>query len=60
TVERDSPAWQVGLREGDRLLQVNGRRIESLRDLGAILRASKGLYSLHIQRGEDLIVLARR
>ncbi|QIK37516.1 DegQ family serine endoprotease [Caldichromatium japonicum] len=60
TVERDSPAWQAGLREGDRLLQVNGQRIGKLRDIGAILRASKGLYSLHIQRGDNLLILSRR
>ena len=60
TVERDSPAWQAGLREGDRLLQINGQRLGRLRDIGAILRASKGLYSLHIQRGDQLIILSRR
>jgi serine protease DegQ len=60
TVEADSPAWNAGLREGDRVLQVNGQGIGGPRDLAAILRKSGGLYSLRIQRGDELILLARR
>ena len=60
SVERESPAWLAGLREGDRIVQVNGQRVDGLRDIASILRNSKGLFSLRIQRGDDLILLARR
>jgi serine protease DegQ len=60
TVDPESPAWLAGLREGDRLVQVNGQRIGDPSDIAKVLRASKGLYSLRIQRGDDLILLSRR
>ncbi len=60
TVETNSPAWKVGLREGDRILQVNGQGIERRRDIATLLRGAGGLYSLRVQRGDDLVLLVRR
>ncbi|MGQ9660244.1 MAG: DegQ family serine endoprotease [Thermochromatium sp.] len=60
TVDPESPAWRAGLREGDRLIQINGQRLEDRGDIARILRNSRGLYSLRIQRGDDLILLSRR
>jgi Do/DeqQ family serine protease len=60
TVEPGSAAWNAGLREGDRLLQVNGQRVASLRDVSRILRQTGDILTLRIQRGDDLLVLARR
>ncbi len=60
TVEVNSPAWQAGLREGDRLLEVNGERIGDVRDIAQVLRKSDVLFSLRVQRGDELILLARR
>ncbi|NEX19803.1 DegQ family serine endoprotease [Thiorhodococcus mannitoliphagus] len=59
-VDPDSPAWHAGLREGDRIIQVNRQRIGGLRDVARVLRESQGVFSLRIQRGDDLILLTRR
>jgi Do/DeqQ family serine protease len=60
TVTAESPAWEAGLREGDRVLSVNGEPVRGLKDLARGLRKGGGLYSLHIQRGDRLVVLSRR
>jgi len=60
TVTVDSPAWQSGLREGDLIRQANGIPIVGVRDLTKVLRQSGGVRSLHVQRGDQLILLARR
>lgn len=59
-VAKDSPAWASGLREGDRILSVNGERVQGLRELALMMRRSGGIYSLRIQRGDRLILLSRR
>jgi serine protease DegQ len=59
-VTQDSAAWQSGLREGDLILEVNGVRVGGVRDLTQVLRRSRGLSSLQIQRGDRLILLARQ
>lgn len=60
TVNAQSPAWESGLREGDRILSVNGEPVRGLKDLARGLRKGGGLYSLQIQRGDRLVVLSRR
>jgi Do/DeqQ family serine protease len=60
TVQPGSAAWQAGLREGDRIVQVNGHRVSSVRDIEQVLRQPGGLMSVRIQRGDDLLILARR
>lgn len=59
-VERDTPAWEVGLREGDLILEVNREPIRGLDELSWAVARSGGIYSLRIQRGERTFLLSRR
>jgi serine protease DegQ len=59
-VQKGSPAWESGLREGDLVLEANNARVRDLQELQQILRESGGLYSLEIQRGNRLVMLSRR
>jgi len=60
TVDKDSPAWLTGLREGDLLLEVNRERVRNLKELGRVLRRARTLVSLKIRRGGCIILLSRR
>ena len=60
TVDRDSPAWQTGLRKGDILLEVNRERVRNLEELRLVLSRSRGISTLRIRRGDRLILLSRR
>jgi Do/DeqQ family serine protease len=59
SVSAGSPAYQHGLRSGDLILGVNGRRITSIAHLASTLRASRGA-SLNIVRGDSLLSLPVR
>ncbi|AGA89004.1 periplasmic serine protease, Do/DeqQ family [Thioflavicoccus mobilis 8321] len=60
TVDEDSPAWAIGLREGDLVVEVNGQRTGSLQELGYVLRRFGGLSSLSIWRDGQLLQISRR
>jgi S1-C subfamily serine protease len=60
TVVPDSPAWQSGLREGDRLLGVNRGRVRDLESLRYLIAQSRDIYSLRIQRDDEILALSRR
>jgi len=55
-VMRGSPAEQVGLRPGDVILEVNGKRVKSWYDVVEEIQKSKGKrVHLKIKRGEELL-----
>jgi Do/DeqQ family serine protease len=60
TVEEESPASEVGLREGDLVVEVNGQRTGSLEELRRVLRRFGGLASLSIWRDGQLLQISRR
>jgi regulator of sigma E protease len=42
SVGPDSPAWKAGIREGDEIFKVNGRRVFSMRQVDEAIRKSPG------------------
>jgi len=57
-VLQDSPAWHLGLRDGDVIFQANRRRVKSLDELQAI--ATRGIWHLKLRRGDSLVTLVSR
>jgi len=51
-VEKNSPAWRAGLKEGDVILKINGRRVENTSFLAAEIREKKP--------GEKVVLEIRR
>jgi regulator of sigma E protease len=41
-LQQDKPAAKAGLQQGDRILSINGKRIESWEDLSVAIKESKG------------------
>jgi serine protease Do/serine protease DegQ len=56
SVAADTPAFKYGLRAGDVILGVNGRRVGSVAALAKALRGS-GRLALNIVRGDSLLSL---
>jgi serine protease Do/serine protease DegQ len=59
SVAADTPAFKYGLRAGDVILGVNGRRVGTVAALAKALRGSGGL-ALNILRGDSLLSLPIR
>jgi serine protease Do/serine protease DegQ len=58
-VEPDSPAWSHGLRPGDVIVAVNRRKVSSIRELIAALKAP-GRAVLSVVRGEYVFAIVLR
>ncbi len=54
-VERDSIAWQIGLRKGDVVLALNRRPITEVDDLAQALSRYNSPYAIKIRRDDDII-----
>jgi len=56
TVNKDFPAYQAGVRDGDRILSVNEDKVTSWSELSQAIRKSKGdTITLGIRRGDKVI-----
>ena len=58
-VAPDSPAWSHGLRRGDVIVAVNGRKVGSTRELTAALKAP-GRAVLSVVRGDYIFAIVLR
>lgn len=53
----NSPAAQVGLRQGDILLAVNKMKVRTLADLNKAAKLSRNQLLIHLQRGRNFLYL---
>ena len=56
-VEQNSPAWQSGLREGDIILSVNRRLVETLEEFKQVVGGKSKQILLNIQRGRSALFI---
>ncbi len=59
-VERNSPAWMHGLRDGDVIAGINRRRVRSVEELLAALKATPRPLYLQVVRGDARFVIQLR
>lgn len=59
-VERNSPAWMHGLRDGDLIAGINRRRVRSVQELLAALKGTPRPLYLQVVRGDTRLVIQLR
>ena len=59
-VERNSAAWQAGLRPGDIIYGVNRRRVRTFAEFQSALGAGEGGFSISLLRGDTTLTLTVR
>jgi serine protease Do/serine protease DegQ len=59
-VEADSRAFQAGFRAGDIIYAVNRRRIQTLAEFQALIRASQGGFTVALLRGDFNVTITVR
>ena len=59
-VEQGSRAFQAGFRAGDIIIGVNRRRVQTVAEFQALLRASQGGYAVSLLRGDFSITIVVR
>ena len=59
-VERGSPAWRAGLREGDIILAINRQTIASVDQVADAIRQSPQALEMNLRRGDAEVYIAVR
>ncbi|NNL99155.1 MAG: PDZ domain-containing protein [Gammaproteobacteria bacterium] len=52
-VERGTPAWRAGLRQGDVITSVNRRQVSDTQEFIALVNGLRGQLLLRVQRGNS-------
>lgn len=60
TIEKGTPAEQVGLQKGDVIVGVNRNRVQSLADMRKVLEVKPPVLALNVVRGDESIYLLLR
>jgi serine protease DegQ len=60
TIEKGTPAEQVGLQKDDVIVGVNRNRVESLAEMRKVLEAKPPVLALNVMRGDESIYLLLR
>ncbi|MDR0846287.1 MAG: RIP metalloprotease RseP [Lactobacillales bacterium] len=56
-VEHDMPAYKAGIREGDRIISIDGKKIESFSDISSIVQPKAGKALTFDVKGKGDIVI---
>ena len=56
-VEEGSPAWQLGLRAGDVILELNDQTVEGIKTLARLSNKARRQFFLKIRRDNQLLLL---
>ena len=59
-VEHGSPAWQTGLRSGDRIMAINRQAVRAMADVPDALARAPDSLQLNIQRGNAILTIFLR
>ncbi|MDZ3836768.1 MAG: DegQ family serine endoprotease [Rhodospirillales bacterium] len=60
SVERGSPAWRVGLRDGDVIVAVNRGEVGSVAEASRALSRAGGAVALNVRRGNTMLYMVVR
>ncbi|MBW1645311.1 MAG: RIP metalloprotease RseP [Deltaproteobacteria bacterium] len=60
-VNPDLPAFAAGIEAGDRVLAINGTRVENWEELSRLIKKSRGdLLTIELQRGDEVVTVKVR
>ncbi len=59
-IERNGPAWQVGLRRNDIVTEVDRQPVRSVKQMARLLKKASGATALRVVRGNTAIYLVVR
>lgn len=56
-IAQNSPAYKIGLKKGDKVLEINGEKVQTWNDLSKLIKESEGKLILTIQRDKKIKTL---